>query len=211
MYIDVNHRYTFVYYFRFWYASLVSCYLNSSIPEHCSWDINPQDVEIQYDIWFVNGNPFTKHVNPFEHQFSFELHDVFEIYLAFFIVYTFLVPIQLYALSRQKHTLPLILTTCMTMEYIGIVFNFVHIFKYAFDGVGVDMLHVVGDFIDQIAQCVFMLLLLLIVKGWTITRSGLSVKDKITLFSLWGAYTVANLCLFTWNLVGRFIHYTMNS
>lgn len=90
----------------------------------------------------------------------------------------------------------------MVMEYIGIVFNFIHIFKFAFDGVGVEMLHVVGDFIDQIAQCVFMLLLLLIVKGWTITRLGLSMKDKIILFSVWGAYTVANLCLFTWNLVG---------
>ncbi len=184
--------------------SLVSCFHNATTAEHCTWDFNPsQDIEIEYDIWLVNGNPFTKHVNPFEHQFSFELHDVFEIYLAFFVVYTFLVPIQLYALSQQKHTLPLILSTCMTMEYVGIVFNFIHIFKFAFDGVGVDMLKVVGNFIDQMAECLFMLLLLLIVKGWTITRTDLSLRDKIVLFTIWGTYTVANLCLFIWNLVSR--------
>ena len=75
---------------------------------------------------------------------------MFEIYLAFFIVYTILVPIQIYALSRQKHVLPLILTVTMSMEYTGIVFNFVHVFKFAFDGAGIPMLHVVGDFVDQV-------------------------------------------------------------
>ncbi len=90
------------------------------------------------------------------------------------------------------------------MEYVGVVFNFIHIFKFAFDGVGVDMLKVVGNFIDQMAECLFMLLLLLIVKGWTITRTDLSLRDKIVLFSIWGTYTVANLCLFIWNLVSSF-------
>lgn len=53
----------------------------------------------------------------------------------------------------------------------------------------------------QAAQCVFMLLLLLIVKGWTITRMDLSGRAKLTLFTIWVTYTVANMALFIWNLV----------
>ncbi len=181
---------------------MVSCFHNTTNAAQCWWSHNDvQDITLNYDIWLVNGNPFTKHVNPFEHQFSFQMHDVFEIYLVFFILYTCLVPIQLYALSQQKHTLPLILTTCMVMEYVGVIFNFVHIFKFAFDGEGVDLLHIVGNFIDQIAQCLFMLLLLLIVKGWTITKMDL--RSKGVLFTVWGSYTVANLALFIWNQVSQ--------
>lgn len=184
--------------FRFWYLSIVACYHNTSSPDHCWWQPLPSstDLQLHYDIWLVNGSPYTKHVNPFEHQFSFEMHDVVEIHLVFFLLYTFTVPIQLYALNRQKHIMPLILTTAMCMEYVGVVFNFIHVFKFAFDGEGVDLLHVVGNFIDQVAQCVFMLLLLLIVKGWTITRMDLNFRMRLTLFTLWGTYTVGNMALF---------------
>ena len=129
------------------------------------------------------------------------MHDVFEIHLVFLIVYTVLVPIQLYALSQQKHLLPLILTTCMAMEYVGVIFNFIHVLKFAFDGVGVDMLRVSGNFIDMFAQCLVMLVLLLVVKGWTITRMNLTLRARIFLFTVWGTYTAANLALFIWNLV----------
>lgn len=188
----------------------MSCYHDTSNKSDCHWlNDEEQDITLDYDIWLVNGHPFMKHINPFEHQFSFENHDIFEMYLAFFIVYTFLVPIQLYALSKQKHMLPLILTTCMCMEYVGVIFNFIHVFKFAFDGYGVDLLKVTGNFIDMIAQCLFMLLLLLIVKGWTITRMNLGWKGRTILFTVWGTYTVANLALFIWNQV-RFTHQVPN-
>ena len=193
---------------------MVACLHNSSGSNEstCFWMHDTDEIKLDYDVWLVNGDPFTKHVNPFEHQFSFEMHDVFEIYLAFFIVYCFVVPIQLYALTKQKHMLPLILTTCMCMEYIGIIFNFVHIFKFAFDGEGIDLLKVVGNFIDNVAQCLFMLLLLLIVKGWTITRMDLPWRSRVILFTVWATYTVANMALFIWNLVSSIISlYTHNN
>lgn len=199
----------FLYFPRFWYVSFVACTHNSSGPKECFWSNDADDIELDYDIWLVNGDPFTKHINPFEHQFSFEMHDVFEIYLAFLILYTFVFPIQLYALHQQKHMLPVILTTCMGMEYIGIVFNFIHVFKFAFDGEGIDLLKVVGNFIDNVAQCLFMLLLLLIVKGWTITRMDLTWKSRAILFSLWSAYTIANMALFIWNLVSIIIIFAL--
>ena len=47
----------------------------------------------------------------------------------------------------------------------------------------------------------FMLLLLLIVKGWTITRARLSLLSKLVLLTVWLAYTAANVALFIWNQV----------
>ncbi|KAK3094097.1 hypothetical protein FSP39_024103 [Pinctada imbricata] len=69
-----------VYLPRFWYVSMVSCYRNTT-KNNCSWVNNEsENIEIEYDIWLVNGNPDSKHLNPFEHQFSFEDHDIFECY-----------------------------------------------------------------------------------------------------------------------------------
>lgn len=190
--------------FRFWYISLTSCfrYGNTSGPESCTWSHNPDEsIILDYDIWLVNGHPQMKHINPFEHQFSFDHHDILEMYLIFFAAYLFLVPIQIYALTRQKHMLPFLLTLCMAMEYVGVIFNLIHVFKFAFDGEGVDLLKVVGNFIDNVAQCIFMLLLLLIVKGWTITRMEIGTRSRIILFTLWGTYTIGNMALFIWNLV----------
>jgi hypothetical protein len=177
----------------------VSCYRNTT--NHvCDWTHNSgQSIAIDYDLWLVNGNPYTKHFNPFEHQFSFELHDVVEIYLTFFIIYTILLPIQVYAFIKQKHVMTRLLTGCMICEYIGIIANFIHFFKFAFDGQGVEPLRIGGTFIDMISQCLLMLLLLLIAKGWTITRLVLSNK-KIFL-ALWSIYTAIYMALFIWNLV----------
>ena len=188
--------------FRFWFISFVSCYQNSTTESECQWVHNQdQSVEIDYDIWLVNGNPFTKHVNPFEHQFSFEHHDVFEIFLTFFILYTFLVPIQIYAFTRKKHMLPLILTISICLEYVGVFFNFIHVFKFAFDGIGVVGLKITGNLIDQSSQSLFMLLLLLIVKGWSLSKRDLMTRSKYMLMAVWVSYSVANLGLFIWNLV----------
>ena len=194
--------YMFYLFYRFWYASFVACHQNSTTQGMCTWTHNDnQSIEVDYDIWLVNGNPFTKHFNPFEHQFSFEHHDVFEIYLTFFMLYTFLVPLQIYAFTKEKHMLPLILTISVCMEYVGVFFNFVHVFKFAFDGTGVEVLKVTGNFIDQGSQCLFMLLLLLIVKGWTITQRDLMSRSKCMLFVVWISYTIANMALFIWNMV----------
>lgn len=187
---------------RYWFISMVSCYHDDSNSSNCFWSYDSdQQLTIDYDIWLVNGHPDHKDANPFEHQFSFELHDVFELYLVFFLAYTFVLPIQLYALSQQRHVIPLLLTSCICLEYVGVIFNFVHVTKFAFDGEGVEALKVAGNFIDMVSQCLFMLLLLLIVKGWNITRPTLPCQAWLVLLSVWCAYSAASIALFVWNQV----------
>ena len=50
-------------------------------------------------------------------------------------------------------------------------------------------------------QCLFMLLLLLIAKGWTITSHRLDAFSKLLLFTVWSAYSAASVALFLWNQV----------
>ena len=46
-----------------------------------------------------------------------------------------------------------------------------------------------------------MLLLLLVVKGWTITCQSLQWTTRLILGSVWAAYSTASTALFVWNQV----------
>ncbi len=158
-------------------------------------------MDINYDIWLVNGKPEVKHANPFEHQFSFELHNIFELYFVFFILYLFVVPIQIYAMQKMPGLLSALLTISMSMTFVGMFCNLMHVLTFAFNGEGFARLGIYGDFMDVLAQCVFMMTLLLIVKGYTITRDRMSVRARIILLSMWTIYAAGSIALFFWNMV----------
>ena len=113
-----NLEFCYILSSRFWYISLVSC----SRPrphkaKECSWSYNTSlDLQLKYDIWLVNGDPNTKHMNPFEHQFSYEMHDVLEIYLTFLVLNAFLLVIQVWVFRAQRHALIFMLTAMITIE-----------------------------------------------------------------------------------------------
>lgn len=184
---------------RFWYLSIVSCYRDGS----CLWNssANPS-VSIKYNIWLVNGNPSVKGFNPFEHQFSFEVHDVFEIHLAAFATTVVLLLMWMYAFSKQKHIVTKVFTVSIAVELAGIISNLIHISIFAYNGVGAAWLGSIGRLLDQGSQCIFMLLLLLIAKGLGITTD--QFKFKSVIFCMWAAYTVLNVFLYIWNLVSPF-------
>ena len=57
------------------------------------------------------------------------------------------------------------------------------------------------DCVVVVSQCLFMLLLLLIAKGWTITCQRLDAFSRLFLFTVWSAYSAASVALFLWNQV----------
>ena len=105
--------------FRFWYISLVACHRPRKGKAGCQWSYNQSiDVTIDYDIWLVNGSPDSKHQNPFEHQFSYEMHDVLEIYVLFVLLNSVLLAVQLWMFRYQRHLLIQIITAVLAMEVI---------------------------------------------------------------------------------------------
>lgn len=202
---DVIDGYQFTYRIRdlerprFWYLSLAGCHRTFINQTMCDWSQSPSNIEIAYDIWMVNGHPSTKHINPFEHQFSFELHDVVEIYLIALLLYCILLPIWLRACNNlTQHPVTKLLTLNIVLELVGILLNFLHVIKFAFDGIGLSWLSVIGNGIDVLAECLFVLLVLVIAKGWAITR--IHLEGRWIVFSVWGLYTFLNALLFVWSL-----------
>lgn len=188
---------------RFWYVSLVACYRDLST--NCTWKPFKEDVKFDYDIWLVNGNPNSKNQNPLEYQFSFDNQDTVEIYMVFLACYMFLTPLQVYAVMRQKHPVPKLFTAGLVIALCGILLNVFHCLKFAFDGEGVETAAIVGGVLDICSQTLLMLLLLLLAKGWAITRKDLTWRPL--LFSVWALYGLVHVLLYVWDLVSLFFFF----
>nr|CAG4646152.1 EOG090X03T7 [Macrothrix elegans] len=181
---------------RFWYVSMVACYRDQST--NCSWKAFNEDIEVNYDVWLVNGDPKAKTQNPFEYQFSFDNQDTVEILLIFSACYLFLTSLQMYAVTRQKHPVPKMFTIGLVLALAGMLLNLFHSLKFAFDGDGIKEAEISGGVLDILSQTVLMLLLLLLAKGWAITRKDLTWKPVI--FSIWACYGLVHVMLYVWDL-----------
>jgi len=187
---------------RFWFLSMVACQRVSP----CHWEISRQKeaTQVRYSVWLVNGSPDSKHLNPFEHQFSFDEQDVIEIYLSFLLAYIVLLPIQTWAHGRQTgyHLLPRVLTIAIGFELGGIFLNLVHYLKFASDGVPVDPVRITGNLLDSFGQSCLMLVLILVARGQRISARPPSDWNASTLvFVAWAFASVLYAILFAWNLV----------
>nr|CAG4645439.1 EOG090X03T7 [Lynceus sp. MCZ IZ 141354] len=181
---------------RFWYISFVACHRDPS--KNCTWKPVSEDYTINYDIHLVNGNPYSKHQNPLEYEFSFDKQDTVEIYLATLAGYICLLPLQLYAVMRQKHPVPRLFTIGLVLGLSGEFFNVIHSLKFAFDGIGFMSVAILGDVMDILSQTLLMLLLLLLAKGWAVTHMDLS--NKPLMFIIWALYGIIHVLLYVWYL-----------
>ncbi|GFW24451.1 transmembrane protein [Trichonephila clavipes] len=183
---------------RFWYISLVACYRNGT-GDNCTWrDSSKENLDIDYDIWLANGNPYGPHRNPFEFQLSFDQQGTVEMYLVLLGLYLILVPLQVYAAIHQHHHVTRLYTASLALQLQFVFSSVVHMVKFAIDGVGIEVLCIVGDVLHLLAQSLFMLLLLLLAKGWAITRTELTWKP--VLFCVWLLYTCVGVLLYVWNM-----------
>ncbi|XP_022242970.1 uncharacterized protein LOC106460515 isoform X2 [Limulus polyphemus] len=83
-------------------------------------------------------------------------------------------------------------------QMLSLFSTLIHMIKFAFDGMGIEALSIAGEVVRLFAQSLFMLLLLLIAKGWAITRPELTWKP--VLFCVWLLYTFVDVLLYVWNM-----------
>nr|XP_037274267.1 LOW QUALITY PROTEIN: integral membrane protein GPR180-like [Rhipicephalus microplus] len=200
--VVAGHQFTYtvrdLHQARFWYVSMVSCYREGK-GKDCKWkDSVDEDIEIAYDIWLVNGNPAAPSHNVFEYQFSFEQQGSLERVLLFFLLYLVLAGLQVYAVIRQKHLVTRLFTAALTLQLLSFLWTIAHLAIFAMDGDGVPSLGIVGDVSYMLSQSLFMLLLLLLAKGWAITRTELTWKP--VLFCIWFVYSCIQILLYVWNM-----------
>jgi len=171
---------------HFWYFVVSNCGYNS--------------ISFNYEMHMYNaGNdPWTK-------EFSFDEQGLEGLYLFYFIAYLIGGAVHAYAVyvliqSRSYHPIVRLLTITIVLEFFSVFFNFIHYGVYAGNGVGVPGLHGIGNFLDIMAQVIFILILILIAKGWAITKTQLEDRkaNLIMIIILFLAYTA----LFIWQNLG---------
>jgi len=102
--------------------------------------------------------------------------------------------------TGSYHTLVRLFTFCIALEGFSVFLLFIHYAVYAQDGVGAVGLQGVGDFMDIVAQIAFMLLIILLAKGWCISKTSID-QPKAILVGL-GVVICAYLAMFIWENVG---------
>jgi hypothetical protein len=157
-----------LYQARFWYISIVACRLNAST---CQWEYVSESQtngngNIQYYIQLVNGNPMHSHKNIFKYQFSSDKQDLLQVYLGLLLLYTVLMPLQMYASKKQNHAISRLLAAGLTSQFAALFLICIHYSLFAANGAGIAIFAVVGEVLEIISDSLFMLLLLLLAMGW---------------------------------------------
>lgn len=186
---------------RFWYVSLVSCYRNVTT---CEWEYyNGPSRRLDYHLELVNGNPLKEqspYYSPFVYQFSYDQQNILEQCLIFFAIYIFLVPIQIHGARKQSHPVTKLFTMSIILEFVSICFILIHLIKFASNGEGNQELKVTGEIFDILSRTSFMLILLLLAKGWAVTRLEISSLSWLALIIIWMSYLTLNFVLYVWNM-----------
>ncbi|KAH8358140.1 hypothetical protein KR084_005517, partial [Drosophila pseudotakahashii] len=192
---------------RFWYLSLVACYQNHST---CQWHAHENLPRLSnlssnlfntlhYDIHLVNLHPNNSAAHPLTYQYSYDQQNLLEMYLVFMLVYIVLLPMQIYAVRRQKHPVTKLFTLSLLSEFVSLALITAHLIRYAANGVGEPRLQAAGDVLDILSRTTFMLILLLLAKGWAVTRQQISRTGWIILMSIWVPYCAFHVFLYIWD------------
>lgn len=133
---------------------------------------------VYYDIWLVNGDPSSSHNKRLEHQFSYEHHDIFEIYLYSFCVYVSILPFIVYRLYGHFHYLYLQLAVYVGIELTSRLMSLIHNLVFAYNGQGVYALQFVGEFVESIGGGLFIFIIMVVARGWTIRSRALKISRR---------------------------------
>lgn len=187
---------------QFYYAFLSSC-----VPRNggCNWTKGNNIGAITYDVWFVSGDPFTTKHNSFTYQFSYHEHGILIILIIIISLYVILLPFHLvgYTCLFGKCQMPnfvRIFTTALMVELFGLILTVTHYSLYADNGKGIQVLYDLGFFFEIFADCVLLLIVLLIAKGYRITISV--IRRKRILIFVWVLYFFAVVAFIVWALFG---------
>lgn len=190
----------------FWFLVLLACQRKISQDVHtnssqskCTWtaSANTKSV-ISYSIWLVNGHPnsATNKLIDLDYQFSVEQTNLF-VYIILNFSYLILLFVQLYALSKQKNrSLNYLFTISLALHCLAYFFICCHKIVFAHNGKGFETLNTVADIIKIMSTALFILFVLMIAKGWPISK--LEMFSKTMLLTIWAAYTLIKILLYIW-------------
>lgn len=170
---------------HFWYFAAVQC---------------GQQIDVKYEFTFIQDS-----TSNWIRQFSFEEQGLEALYLVYFIFFLLGAVVHGYTIwtfmqTGSYHLLVRIFTSCVCLEGFSWFFYFIHYASYSSNGHGVPFLKGLGEFLDICAQIIFILLVVLIAKGWCISKT--SIDNKLIVLAGLGVLVILYLSMFIWAHVG---------
>jgi len=138
-------------------------------------------------------------------QFSFDEQGMTGLYLTYWLLFTFVAAVHLYSVwilwKSNSYALTVkLLSVVYGLFYFSLFFVMIHYLIYKDNGVGSSFCLGLGSFLDMSCQIFLVALLVLIAKGWNITR--VEITNKLYVIIGLASIVLAYLILFIWNEVG---------
>ncbi|CAD5214848.1 unnamed protein product [Bursaphelenchus okinawaensis] len=183
---------------EYWHVILVACRLD----ENCSWVESERLEPVNYDISLMNGHPL--YGNWLTNQFSFEEQNIFEIIFFGFMGFGILSIVQARSQTKSKyHMLNMrsrMLLWIINLEVTRLGIQLFNMSIYALHGSAFVFLNYVAELIRNLSICLLCLLLLLLSSGWSLRKTGSTVKGYYV-FNIWLILSIAQLFVFTYDYV----------
>uniref|UniRef100_A0A8C3H7E5 Transmembrane protein 145 n=1 Tax=Chrysemys picta bellii TaxID=8478 RepID=A0A8C3H7E5_CHRPI len=166
---------------RWWYVALSKC--------------GGDGLQLEYEMILTNGKSFwTRH-------FSADEFGILETDITFLLIFLLILLISCYfgylLKGRQLlHTTYKMFMTAAGVEVVSLLFFCIYWGQYACDGVGNGSLKILAKLLFSISFLVFLLMLILLGKGFTVTRGRISHTGSIKLSVYMTLYTITHVVLF---------------
>ncbi|XP_044291234.1 transmembrane protein 145 [Varanus komodoensis] len=166
---------------RWWYVALSKC--------------GGDGLELEYEMILTNGKSFwTRH-------FSADEFGILETDITFLLIFILILVISCYfgylLKGRQLlHTTYKMFMTAAGVEVLSLMFFCIYWGQYASDGIGKGSLKILAKLLFSISFLIFLLMLILLGKGFTVTRGRISHTGSIKLSVYMTLYTITHVVLF---------------
>ncbi|KYO40874.1 transmembrane protein 145 [Alligator mississippiensis] len=175
---------------RWWYVALSKC--------------GGDGLELEYEMVLTNGKSFwTRHFSADEFAFTAPHHHpgILETDITFLLIFILIFFVSCYfgylLKGRQLlHTTYKMFMTAAGVEALSLLFFCIYWGQYACDGVGNGSLKILAKLLFSISFLVFLLMLILLGKGFTVTRGRISHAGSVKLSVYMTLYTITHVVLF---------------
>ncbi|XP_069041432.1 transmembrane protein 145 [Lepisosteus oculatus] len=166
---------------RWWYIALSKC--------------GGEGLELEYEMKLTNGQSFwTRH-------FSADEFGILETDITFLLIFTLVFILSCYFAHTLRgrqllHTTYKMFMTAAGVEVLSLLFFCIYWGLYASDGVGNTSLKILAKLLFSVSFLVFLLMLILLGKGFTVTRGRISHSGSVKLSVYMTLYTITHIILF---------------
>jgi len=175
---------------RFWFVVLANC--------NAETDLFSPVKDVKYEVHFVNSPDI---VSKWQLEFGSNQMGLQILYLVFFLLYMPFMAVHYYGVYQlsQKleyvHPMVKVFAVVVFLQFLVITAKLVHYGSFARNGVGVPAAFVASEGVDLVARSLFVLMLMLMAKGWTISGDELTGRNLV-LAVVGGFFVAAALVMF---------------